>query len=85
VRAIVAIGAALLVLATGLAPHAHDGRLGSHACAACVTATGDAAAAATPDVAPRPLLPTDLAVTPVDGLAPGFPLGAVSGQSPPPA
>ena len=82
-RAVVAVGVALLVLVTGLAPHAHEGRLGSHACAACVTASGDAASAATPDVAPRPLPPTELAAIAVDSLAPGFPLGAVSGQSPP--
>jgi hypothetical protein len=83
VRAVVAIAAAVLVLATGVAPHAHDGRLGSHACLACVTATGEAARPATPDVAPSLHATAELAQPPASQVTPGFPQGAVPGQSPP--
>lgn len=85
VRALLATAAILLVLVTGVAPHTHEGKLGRHACIACVTAGGEEAASAAPDVAPRQLLPSAVPqaapATPVTGA----PLGAVPGQSPPTA
>jgi hypothetical protein len=83
VRALLAIAAAVLVLATGAAPHAHDGQLGTHACVACAAATAEVARSASPDVSPgaRPCGAVPSGPAPV--VATGFPRGAVPGQSPP--
>jgi hypothetical protein len=83
VRSVLAVAAALLVLLTAMAPHAHGSTLGTHACVACVVASGEQAACETPDVAPRAVaaaaLPDLLPAQPDTG----FPVGAVPGQSPP--
>jgi hypothetical protein len=50
---------------------------------ACVTRAGAEAVSATPDVRPLALPPETVAAAPEQAPAPGFPLGAVSGQSPP--
>ena len=84
-RALLAAAAILLVLATGFAPHTHEGALGRHACVACVTAAGEEAACASVDVAPPPLvIVAALRATPAPPVT-GAPLGAVPGQSPPAA
>ncbi len=84
-RVAFAIVTAVLVLLSAAAPHHHGGPFGSHECAACVARSGEAACAQTPDVAPgaacagepEPLVSKFVAV--------GAPLGAIPGQSPPPA
>jgi hypothetical protein len=80
-----AIAAAVLVLVTAVAPHVHDGALGRHACAACVTAGGAVASSETPEVEPLATRPERLVLRPTSAVAPGFPVGAVRGQSPPQA
>jgi hypothetical protein len=85
VRALLAAAIAALVLLTGVAPHAHGGPLGAHACVACVAAGGEEAACETPDVAPRPFLAIDILDAHCDAPATGFPIGAIPGQSPPSA
>ena len=82
-RAVLALAVAFLVASGALAPHAHAGPLGSHACQACVVGTGEEAGSATPDFAPPRVVAAEAPASP--GLAPvlGAPLGAVPGQSPP--
>jgi hypothetical protein len=80
--AVAALLAAVLVVMAG-APHVHTDRNGDHDCPACVARTIDAARSETPDLTPlRVELPAAvvdrMVVVPV-----GYPLGAVSGQSPP--
>lgn len=82
-RVVLAIAAIVLVLTAAVAPHVHEGRLGSHACLACVAAGGEEAAPQTPDVAPRPLPAADVVLAAPAAPVTGKPLGAVSGQSPP--
>jgi hypothetical protein len=82
-RAALAILAAVLVTLGAAAPHQHAGAEGSHGCMACVTRAGAEAVSATPDVRPLALPPETVAAAPEQAPAPGFPLGAVSGQSPP--
>ncbi len=85
-RHAVAIALAVLVVLAAAAPHVHaSDAIGNHACAACLASQAERAECATPDVAPQPLPPEELALAP--GLAPisGAPLGAVPGQSPPAA
>ncbi len=84
-RALLAAAAILLVLVTGLAPHTHDGKLGRHACVACVTSGCEEAASAAPDVAPRQLAPSAVPQALPAAPVTGAPLGAVPGQSPPAA
>ncbi len=83
VRSVLALATALLVLLTAMAPHAHGGALGTHACVACVVASGEQAACETPDVAPREVASVALTDLPLAWHGTGFPLGAVSGQAPP--
>jgi hypothetical protein len=71
------------VLLGAAAPHEHAGPLGAHACAACVAAGGEAASAATPAVAPRLVVVSDVSEPGSVVSAVGAPLGAVPGQSPP--
>ncbi|OFX25602.1 MAG: hypothetical protein A2V77_02485 [Anaeromyxobacter sp. RBG_16_69_14] len=83
VRSVLAVAAALLVLLTVMAPHAHGSAFGTHACVACALAGGVQAACETPDITPRAVttvaLPDLLRARPDTG----FPLGAIPGQSPP--
>lgn len=83
VRAALAVATVLLLLLGAAAPHVHTGVLGAHACLACAAAAGEEAVQQVPDLAPRPLPPTDvggdLPAPPVTGVA----LGAIPGQSPP--
>lgn len=74
---------ALFVLVAGAAPHVHDGQLGQHDCIACVASSGQQATCETPDVTPAALLAEVLPELVPASPAAGFPLGAVSGQSPP--
>jgi len=84
VRTALAIGAAALVALAVVSPHAHHADpLGSNACQACVVRAGEAACAATPDVAPARVPSGAVPAAPVRAPPPGFPLGAVPGQSPP--
>lgn len=83
VRVVLAIAAIVLVLTAAVAPHVHEGRLGSHACLACVAAGGEEAASQTPDVAPRPLVSGEVPHFQPDAPVFGLPLGAIPGQSPP--
>jgi hypothetical protein len=83
VRSVLALATALLVLLTAMAPHAHGSALGTHACVACVVASGEQAACETPNVAPRAVAAVALLDHPLARPDAGFPLGAVSGQSPP--
>ncbi len=85
VRFVFAIATAVLVLLAAGAPHAHDGRLGTHACAACLAAGAEAASCETPDVAPRRLVVAALPQVAPEPPVTGAPLGAVPGQSPPAA
>jgi hypothetical protein len=82
-RALLAAGLALLLVATAVAPHVHAGGHAHERCAVCVARSGDVATSATPDVAPRTCDAGAPACAP--GLPPvsGAPLGAVPGQSPP--
>jgi hypothetical protein len=83
VRAVLALAVVLLLASGAVAPHAHAGPLGSHACLACVAGSGEEAASAAPDLAPPQMVAVEAPASP--GLAPvlGAPLGAVPGQSPP--
>ncbi len=81
-RAVLAIAAVLLVLVAVVAPHHHGGAYGDHACAACVFQGGESAHSETPDVSPSPVVAGAPAAL-VAQVAPGAPLGAVPGQSPP--
>jgi hypothetical protein len=83
VRSVFAVAAALLVLLTVMAPHAHGSAFGTHACVACVVAGGEQAACETPDVAPLTVAAVALPALHLARPGIGFPLGAVSGQSPP--
>jgi hypothetical protein len=83
VRVALAIALAGLVLLGAASPHEHDTALGTHACAACVTASSDEARSETPDLAPRLHPPVQLREPCAPAIATGAPLGAVPGQSPP--
>jgi hypothetical protein len=85
VRGLVALASALLILASATAPHVHNTALGTHACLACVAAGGEAAAPASPDVAPRRFFSVPLVEAAPEPPVTGAPLGAVPGQSPPAA
>ncbi|GEJ59265.1 hypothetical protein [Anaeromyxobacter diazotrophicus] len=82
-RAALAIATIVLVLTAAVAPHVHEGPLGTHACLACVAAGGEEATGHTPDVAPRPLEPAAVVVVLPAAPVFGLPLGAIPGQSPP--
>ena len=82
-RVLVAIASVVLLLAGVAAPHHHAAPGATHECVACVAGGALEARAATPDLSPPPSVPARLAAAPVPGPATGFPLGAVSGQSPP--
>ena len=84
-RLVFAIATAVLVLLAAVAPHAHHGQLGEHACAACLAASAEEASCETPDVAPRPQVVVTLAETAPESPVTGAPLGAIPGQSPPAA
>jgi hypothetical protein len=83
VRVLLAIATAVLVLATGAAPHAHDGQLGTHACVACAAAGAEAARPTAPEVSPGAHPCGAVSPAPAPVRATGFPRGAVPGQSPP--
>jgi hypothetical protein len=80
--AVAALLAAVLVVMAG-APHVHTGPEGDHDCPACLTRTIDAARTETPDVAPVRIQFPAVVVAAVVTLPVGYPLGAISGQSPP--
>jgi hypothetical protein len=86
-RAALAVVLSLYLALIAVAPHAHGlaGGHGAEECAVCVARGGEAASPVVPELAPS-ALPVG-AVAPRPGLAPvtGAPLGAVPGQSPPPA
>ncbi|HTT71309.1 MAG TPA: hypothetical protein VMG32_08810 [Anaeromyxobacteraceae bacterium] len=82
-RTVLATALVLLVLATGIAPHVHEGPLGRHTCVACVVASSDPATSATPDLAPLPRVESAVVLPPPELRGVGAPLGAVPGQSPP--
>lgn len=82
-RAALAIAAVVLLLVAAIAPHAHEGPLGTHACFACAAVGAEQASRQTPEVAPRPLQPVALAQVPPAAPVAGVPLGAIPGQSPP--
>lgn len=84
-RSLLALAAVLLVLATGVAPHTHEGALGRHACVACVANGAEEAGCASPDVAPRQLGTEAVAAAAPAPPVTGAPLGAIPGQSPPAA
>jgi hypothetical protein len=65
------------------APHVHTDRDGDHDCPACVARTIDAARSETPELTPLRVLFPAVVVDPVAVVPVGYPLGAVSGQSPP--
>jgi hypothetical protein len=83
VRVLVAIASVALLLAGVAAPHHHASPGATHECVACVAGGALEARDATPDLSPPPSVPALLAATPVPGPAAGFPMGAISGQSPP--
>jgi hypothetical protein len=84
-RAVLAAALSLLVALAALAPHVHTVSGGAEECAVCVASGRGAepAEAQVPDLAPPPVLASDVHLAP--GLPPvhGAPLGAVPGQSPP--
>jgi hypothetical protein len=83
VRVLVAI-AAIAVLLSGVAsPHHHAAPGSTHECVACVAGGALEARDATPALPPPSSSPATLAAEPAPGPATGFPMGAVSGQSPP--
>jgi hypothetical protein len=83
VRVLVAIAAVAVLLAGVAAPHHHAAPGSTHECVACVAGGALEARDATPDLSPPPSSPAPLVTDPAPGPAAGFPLGAVSGQSPP--
>lgn len=83
VRSAAAAFLAILILATGVMPHVHEGQLGRHACVACVAAGGEAHGAAPELAPPRPVFAEPAPSAP-EAPVTGAPLGAVPGQSPPP-
>jgi len=85
VRFVLAIATAVFVLLAAVAPHAHHGPLGEHACAACLAAGAEEASCETPEVAPRRLVVAELPQLAPESRVRGAPLGAVPGQSPPAA
>lgn len=85
VRILIVVAAVLSLLVTWAGPHHHDGPLGKNGCAACLCGTAEEATSVTPDVAPRALVETTLTSLRFECPPPGFPLGAVPGQSPPAA
>jgi hypothetical protein len=84
-RALVAAALALSILVGVGAPHVHADGQGDESCAVCVLRHTDVPRGDAPDVAPR--VHTAAPVVSAPGLPPvdGAPLGAVPGQSPPPA
>jgi hypothetical protein len=84
-RALVAAALALSILVGVGAPHVHPGWHGDESCAVCVLRHADVPRGDAPDVAPRVHTTADVVCAP--GLPPvsGAPLGAIPGQSPPPA
>ena len=82
-RAVLALTVAVLLASGAALPHAHAGPYGTHSCLACATGSGEEAASAIPDLAPRQVVAVEASASP--GMAPvlGAPLGAVPGQSPP--
>ena len=82
-RVAVAIALVVFALLGAVAPHEHGGAFGTHACAACVAAGGEEAGPLTLDVAPQVHLAQMVAAPAGLAPAPGAPLGAVPGQSPP--
>ncbi len=82
-RAVVALGLGVVLVALCWAPHVHDGPHGDHDCPACVARSVDAAHSETPDVAPLRVTFPSLVQAPVESVPAGAPLGAVPGQSPP--
>jgi hypothetical protein len=85
VRFALAIFLATFVLLGAAAPHEHGSALGTHACAACVTAGAEEARGETPDVSPRPHAAAAARDAYMPLIARGAPLGAIPGQSPPAA
>jgi hypothetical protein len=83
VRVLVAITAIALLLSGVASPHHHAAPGSTHECVACVASGALEARDATPDLPPPSSSPAPLAADPIPGPATGFPLGAVSGQSPP--
>ncbi len=83
-RFLVAIATVAVLLAGVAAPHHHAAPGGAHECVACTVGGALEAQDATPRLAPPHPVPAAVAVSPATGPVPGFPLGAVPGQSPPP-
>jgi hypothetical protein len=84
-RALVAAAMALSILLGVGAPHVHADAKGDESCAVCVLRHTDVPRGNAPDVAP--VVSTTAAAVGAPGLPPvaGAPLGAIPGQSPPPA
>ncbi len=82
--AVAALLATVLVVMAG-APHVHTARDGDHDCPACVARTIDAARSETPDLTPLRVQFPAAVIDPIAVVPAGYPLGAVSGQSPPPS
>lgn len=82
-RAVLAAGLALFLLAVAAGPHVHAGPHGAEGCAVCVAHHADIPVDPAPELIARDA-PAGEAVS-EPGLAPvvGTPLGAVPGQSPP--
>ena len=83
VRFLVAIATAAVLLAGVAAPHHHAASGGVHECVACTVGGALEARDTTPRLAPPPPVLVAVAVSSATGPVPGFPLGAVPGQSPP--
>jgi len=84
-RAALALLCAIVVLVSAAAPHHHSGPFGNHECAACLMGSSEAASPPITDLAPR-AVPVGDPEQPIDvAVASGAPLGAIPGQSPPPA
>jgi hypothetical protein len=85
VRAVLALAVAVLLAFGAALPHAHGRPYGTHSCPACVSGSGDEAASATPDLIPPRAAVVEAPLPPGAAPVAGAPLGAVPGQSPPPA
>jgi hypothetical protein len=83
VRLLVAIATVAVLLAGVAAPHHHAVSSGSHECVSCTVGGSLEARDATPTLSPPPPVQVAVATGPAADPAPGFPLGAVPGQSPP--
>lgn len=82
-RILVAIATAALLLAGAAAPHHHAAPGGVHECVACAVGGALEARAATPELSPPQPVRVASAPAPAPEPVTGFPIGAVSGQSPP--